>query len=88
VSELSRVTLVLPKHLWEKVKQLVPAGQRSRLVADALEVELRRRQRLEQVDELKRFHSYMREKYGQFPSSAPDIEAMRQERDDEISGLH
>jgi hypothetical protein len=88
MGELSRVTLVLPKPLWDKVKRLVPAGQRSRLVADALEIELRRRQRVEQVEEVKRFQAYMRGKYGQLPSSAPDIETVRQERDDEISRLH
>ncbi len=87
MSELSRVTVVLPRKLWEKVKRMVPAGQRSRLVADALETELKRRRRSEQVEELKRFQSYMREKYGQLPSSAPEIEATRQERDDEIAGL-
>lgn len=88
MSELTRVTVVLPKRLWEKVQHLIPAGQRSRLVADALESELRRRQRLEQVEELQQFQKYMREKYGELPSSVSVIEAMRQERDDEISGMH
>ncbi len=85
MSEFSRVTLVLPKELWEKVKQLAPAGQRSRWVAGVLEAELRRQERLDQLEELKCFQSYMREKYGLLPSSADEIEAMRWERDDEIS---
>ena len=88
MGDLSRVTLVLPKDLWEKVKQVSPAGQRSRLVAEALEAELKRRSRLQQMKELKHFQAYMRGKYGLLPSSAPEIDSLRQERDDEISGMH
>jgi len=65
----------------------VPAGKRSGLVAQALENELRRRRRLEQVEGLQRYQNKMFDKYGQLPASAADIELMRQERDDEQSGV-
>jgi metal-responsive CopG/Arc/MetJ family transcriptional regulator len=82
MAQYSRVTVALPKDLWEKVKQSVPAGQRSRLMAQALQAELRRRQNLAQMDELRQFHEQMQAKYGTLPSSAEDIEAMRAERED------
>ncbi len=85
MNEFSRVTLILPKNLWEKVKQITTAGQRSRWVAGVLEAELRRQRRLDQLEVLKCFQSYMRDKYGLLPSGSAEIEAMRQERDDEIS---
>ncbi len=87
MGQTSRVTLVFPKELWEEVKRIVPAGKRSRLVAEALEAEIRRRKRVEQLNNLQRFQEYMRGKYGELPSSAEDIEKMRQERDHELAGL-
>ena len=87
MSELSRVTLVIPKKLWEEVKRVIPAGQRSRLVVEAIEAEIRRRQRLEQLHHLRRFNDYMRDKYGEMASSVEDIEKMREERDDEVAGM-
>ena len=81
MKDVSRVTLVLPKALWEDVKRLVPSGGCSRLVADALEAEIRRRKRLEQVNRVRQFHESMRAKYGEIPSGAEDIERMREERD-------
>ena len=83
----TRVTISLPKELWEDVKNAVPAGQRSRLVASALEAEIRRRKRSEQLMHLKQFHENMVEKYGELPASAADIEKMRQERDNEVENL-
>jgi len=79
--QVTRVTIALPKKLWEDVKHAVPAGQRSGLVASALENELRRRQRQGQFEQLRQFHETMRAKYGELPSSADDIDQMRQERD-------
>jgi len=79
--QVTRVTIALPKKLWENVKRAVPAGQRSGLVAQALESELRRRQRQEQVGQLRQFQETMRAKYGELPSSAGDIDQMRQERE-------
>jgi len=84
---VTRVTIVLPHDLWEAVKRTVPAGKRSRLVAGALESELRRRQRTEQVWQLRQFQNQMRMKYGEAPTSAEEIAIMRQERDDERDGL-
>ena len=57
MKDLERVTLVLPKALWEDVKRLVPSGGRSRLVAEALENEIRRRKRLEQVNRIRQFQN-------------------------------
>ncbi len=87
MGETTRVTVVLPVALWEEVKEMVPAGQRSRLVAEALEAEIRRRKRLEQLERLRRFQDYLREKYGEMPSSVEEIRQMREERDAEITGL-
>ena len=82
MNSVSKVTLVIPTALWEKVKRVVPAGQRSRLVSEALQAELRRRQRQAQAEQLRQFHGYLHEKYGELPSAADDLAAMRQERDD------
>ncbi len=87
MGDTTRVTVVLPVALWEEVKEMVPAGQRSRLVAEALEAEIRRRKRLEQLERLRRFQDYLLEKYGEMPSSVEDIRQMREERDAEITGL-
>jgi metal-responsive CopG/Arc/MetJ family transcriptional regulator len=78
--QVTRVTIALPKKLWESVKKTVPAGKRSRLVAQALESELRRRQRAEQASHLREFQHTMRAKYGELPSSADDIDTMRGDR--------
>jgi metal-responsive CopG/Arc/MetJ family transcriptional regulator len=87
MSEYLRVTVVLPKKLWEDVKQRVPVRKRSRLVAEALEAELRRRERREQLERLAQFQDYMRQKYGELPGGAESIQETREERDDEIAGL-
>lgn len=87
MSEAAKVTLVLPKELWEEVKRLVPSGQRSRLVAEAIDSEVRRRKRAANLTELKKFHKHMLAKYGELPSSANEIESIRQERDDELTRL-
>jgi metal-responsive CopG/Arc/MetJ family transcriptional regulator len=84
MTETERVTLVLPKALWEDVKRLVPSGERSRLVTEALETEIRRRKRLEQVGQIRRLQESMRAKYGELPSGAEDIQQMREEHDDGI----
>ncbi len=84
----TRVTIVLPNDLWEEAKRLVPSGERSRFVAKALEAEIRKRKRLKQLEEIRKCAAYMREKYGQTPSSIEDIRDMREERDEQISGLH
>lgn len=88
MSELSRVTLTIPKKLWQDVKRLAPAGQRSRLVTEALEAEIRRRKRLENLEQLRQLQETMRQKYGELPSSADEIAQIRQERDDYLAGLH
>jgi len=85
--QVTRVTIALPNDLWEKVKRSVPAGQRSGLVATALESELRRRQRVQQVAALQQHQKAMLKKYGTLPASSEAIEQMRQERDDERHGL-
>jgi len=84
---MTRVTLVVPGKLWEDVKRLVPAGQRSQLVTEALEIEVSRRQQQELLEDIRQFQSYLFGKYGEMSSSADDINAMREEHDAEITGL-
>jgi metal-responsive CopG/Arc/MetJ family transcriptional regulator len=81
--KVTRVTVSLPRELWESVKRAVPAGKRSGLVAAALESELRRL-RLQQVGQLRQFQKSMLKKYGELPASAADIEQMRSEHDDSV----
>lgn len=83
MTRVTRVTVALPSVLWETVKQTIPSGQRSGMVAEAIQKELRHRKRLEQIEQLQKFQKTMRDKYGEFPTSAQDIEQMRQERDEE-----
>ena len=83
----TRVTLVLPADLWEEVKRMVPSGQRSHLVAEALEAEVRRRKQREQLERVRQFQDYLFEKYGEMPSSVEGINQMREERDAQITGL-
>jgi hypothetical protein len=78
--QVTRVTLSLPIDLWEDVKASIPARQRSKVIAGAIEAELRHRKRQAQLANLRQFQKAMREKYGELPSSAADIEEMRQER--------
>ncbi len=87
MSQLSRVNLVIPKDLWERVKRSVPEGKRSRLVVQALEAELQRREGLEKLEKLRQFQEYMHSKYGELGESAQDLQQMRVQRDDEIAGL-
>ena len=88
MSNAARVTLVLPGKLWEEVKRMVPRGQRSRLVAEALEAEVRRRKRWEAFERARELGDELFEKYGELPSSVEDINQMREERDARITGLH
>jgi metal-responsive CopG/Arc/MetJ family transcriptional regulator len=81
---VTRVTIALPRDLWEKVKRTVPSGKRSGLISQALENELRRRSRLEQTVQLRQFQAGMLKKYGEFPASADEITQARQEHDDEL----
>ena len=87
MDDVIRVTLVLPRKLWEEVKQIVPSGQRSRLVAQALEAEVRRQRQEQQLDRLQQFQDYLFAKYGVTPDTADDLRQMREERDAEITGL-
>ena len=66
---------------------MVPSGQRSRLVAEALEAEVRRRKQREQLERVRQFQDYLFEKYGEMPSSVEEINQMREERDAQITGL-
>ena len=87
MTHTARVTLVLPGDLWEEVKRMVPSGQRSRLVAEALETEVRRRKRWAAFERARQLGDELFEKYGEFPSSVEEINQMREERDAEITGL-
>ncbi len=82
-----RVSLVFPRGLWEEVKRLIPSGERSRVIAEATEREIRRRRRLESIERLRTLQEEFRQKYGEMPSCVEDIHEMREERDDELAGL-
>lgn len=88
MAETVRVTLVFPAPLWEEVRRLIPPRQRSRVVAEALEAEIRRRKQREQLERIRKFQDYLFEKYGEMPSSAEEIRQMREERDAHLTGLH
>ena len=47
MSAVARVTIALPKSLWEATCQLVSPHERSRFVASALKMEIRRRKRID-----------------------------------------
>jgi sulfur transfer protein SufE len=87
MSDTVRVSLVFPRDLWEEVKRLIPSGERSRVIAEATEWEIRRRQRLESIERLQALQEEFRQKYGEMPSCVEDIRQMREERDAETTGL-
>ena len=87
MSDTVRVSLVFPYDLWEEIKRVIPAGERSRVIAEATEQEIRRRQRLESIKRLQALQEEFRQKYGEMPSCVEDIRQMREERDAEITGL-
>jgi metal-responsive CopG/Arc/MetJ family transcriptional regulator len=82
-----RVTLVFPKKLWEEVKRLIPAGERSKVIAEATEWEIRRRKRMEGIKRIRNLQESFRRKYGEIPSCVEEIRQMREERDAETTGL-
>ncbi|HDN79964.1 MAG: hypothetical protein DRI61_01545 [Chloroflexi bacterium] len=82
-----RVSVVFPRQLWEEVKRLIPAGQRSKVIAEATEREIRRRKRMESLERIKALQEELYRKYGEMPSCVEDIRQMREERDAEITGL-
>ena len=82
-----RVTLTFPKELWDEVKRTVPAGERSRLIAEATAQLLEARKRAQGVRRLKVLQRALRRKYGELPSFAEEIQAMREERDARLTGL-
>ena len=87
MSDTVRVSLVFPRELWEEVKRLVPSGARSRMIVEATEREIRRRQRLEALERVRALGDELERKYGEMPSCVEDIRRMREERDAEITGL-
>jgi hypothetical protein len=66
----------------EDVERLRADGQRSQLAGETLQTEVRRRQRLAQLEQLRQFQGYMRDEYGELPGAAAEIAEMRQERDE------
>lgn len=87
MNDTVRVSLVFPRALWEEVKRLIPPGERSRVVAQATEREIRLRQRMESVERIRRLQQELRAKYGQLPDAVEEIRQMREERDAELTGL-
>ena len=86
-SDVARVTLVLPARLWEDVKRLAPAGKRAQLVAQALEAEVARRERLEAFERAREYGDALLARYGAMSSCVDDINQMREERDAQVAGL-
>jgi hypothetical protein len=87
MSDTVRVTLIFPRELWEEIKRRIPPGERSQVIAQAAERELRRRQRMESVERLQALQQEWRAKYGQLPDSSEEIRRMREERDAELADL-
>lgn len=87
MNDTVRVSVVFPRQLWEEVKRTIPAGKRSQVISEAIEQEIRRRQRLESIERLQALQEEFRQKYGEMPSCVEDIRQMREERDAEITGL-
>lgn len=64
-----RVSLLFPRELWEEVKRLIPSGERSRLIAEATEREIRRGQRLEALERVRALGDELERKYGEMAST-------------------
>ena len=82
-----RISVVLPEELWQELQRAVPRGRRSQIIAAALQRELRRRRRLQAVESLKKLKAELRARCGQMPPLGLELQAMREERDAELSGL-
>jgi len=82
-----RVTLVFPRALWEEIQRYIPPGERSRVIAQAAERELRRRRRQASVERLRALQQELQASYGLLPDSSEDIRRMREERDAELADL-
>lgn len=87
MADTVKVSLIFPRELWEEVKRVIPAGERSRVIAEATEREIRRKQRLEGIERLQALQEEFRRKYGEMSSCVEDIHHIREERDAEITGL-
>ncbi|HOC22108.1 MAG: hypothetical protein GYA30_07105 [Chloroflexi bacterium] len=84
MTETTRVTLVLPTALWEELKRLAPPGERSRFAAEALEAEIRRQRRREQLLQIQQLQKTLFEKYGEMPAGAEELHQLREERDAQL----
>lgn len=87
MNDTVRVSLVFPRTLWEEIRRLIPPGERSRVIAQAAEREIRLRQRMESVERIRSLQQELQAKYGQLPDSSEEIRRMREERDAEIAGV-
>ncbi len=87
MSNTVRVSVVFPRDLWEEVKSIIPAGERSKLIVEVTAQELKRRQRLAAFERARALGDELSHKYGLMPSSVEDIRQMREERDADLTGL-
>lgn len=87
ITDMTRVTLVVPNQLWENVKRLAPAGRRSQLVTEALQTEVKRRDARAAFERARRIGDELAAKYGEGSNCADEIAQMREERDAELTGL-
>lgn len=82
-----RVSLVFPSELWEEIKEVIPAGERSRVIAEATEREIEKRRRQRAFEQVCSLGDELKLRYGEMPSCVEEIRQMRDERDADISGL-
>ena len=87
MADTVRVNLVFPRDLWEEVKRIIPAGRRSRLIAEATEHELRRQRALASIERLRSLQAEFRQKYGEMTSAVDEIRQMREARDADLDDL-
>ncbi len=82
-----RVSLVFPRELWEEVRQTIPAGERSRIIAEAMAREVQKWQQLRLLEQIRDLQDEFRERYGEMPSAVKDLRALREEEKDDDAGL-
>ncbi|MFN3763212.1 MAG: hypothetical protein ACK4WK_08445 [Anaerolineae bacterium] len=64
MNDTVRISLVFPRALWEEVRRSIPPGERSRVISQATEREIRRRQRMARMERLRFLQQEFRAKYG------------------------
>lgn len=87
VADSVRVSLVFPAELWEDVKAVIPAGERSRVIAQATEREVEKRRKQHAFEQVLALGDELKRRHGEMPSCVEDIRQMREDRDADVAGL-